>query len=122
MNHLKNRISTWIVAGALATGIPSALALSMFEPHPAVIQQEKETDTELTRSIRREMAKHDKLSTEAQAIEITAKDGMVTMKGKVKSNEEKTSLVKIATDIAGAGKVEDRLEVSAPPQAEIGAQ
>ena len=72
------------------------------------------TDRELARKIR--VALHDdkSLSTYAHNIKIISRDGRVTLKGPVRSEEEKTAIETKATEIAGTGNVTNELEIAPP--------
>jgi hyperosmotically inducible periplasmic protein len=75
-------------------------------------QKENSNDRELARQIRRAVVKDKSLSTDAHNIKIIAQNGAVTLKGAVKSDEEKQAIQSKATEIAGAGKVTNELEVA----------
>jgi hyperosmotically inducible periplasmic protein len=75
-------------------------------------QKENSNDRELARQIRRAVVKDKSLSTDAHNIKIIAQNGAVTLKSAVKSDEEKQAIQSKATEIAGAGKVTNELEVA----------
>jgi len=75
-------------------------------------QKENSNDRELARQIRRAVVKDKSLSTDAHNIKIIAQNGAVTLKGAVKSDEEKQAIQSKASEIAGAGKVTNELEVA----------
>jgi hyperosmotically inducible protein len=75
-------------------------------------QKMNATDRELTRKIRRSIIADKSLSTYAHNIKIISRDGAVTLKGPVKSDEEKTAVMAKAVAVAGgADKVTDRISV-----------
>lgn len=74
-------------------------------------QQENQSDREMTRQIRKSIAQDKSLSTYAHNVKIISQDGMVTLKGPVRSDEEKAAVEAKAADIAGKDKVTSRLEV-----------
>jgi hyperosmotically inducible periplasmic protein len=76
-------------------------------------QSESEPDLKLTQEIRKAVVADDTLSTTAQNIKIITQDGVVTLRGPVKSKEEKAKIEDKAKEIAGAGKVKSQLEVAA---------
>jgi hyperosmotically inducible protein len=45
-------------------------------------------------------------------VKIVAQNGQVTLKGPVRSEEEKATIAKKATEIAGAGKVTNEMTVA----------
>lgn len=68
-------------------------------------------DRELTAEIRRSIVKDDSLSTNAHNVKIMAVDGVVTLRGPVKSAAEKTTVVAKAQGAKGVKRVDDQLEV-----------
>jgi osmotically-inducible protein OsmY len=75
-------------------------------------QKENSNDRELARQIRRAVVKDKSLSTDAHNVKIIAQNGSVTLKGAVKSDEEKQAIESKASEIAGAGKVTNELQVA----------
>ena len=76
-------------------------------------QSEKKEDVQLTAEIRKAVVADDSLSTTAQNVKIITQSGVVTLRGPVKSDEEKAKIAAKAEQIAGAGKVKNQLEVAA---------
>jgi osmotically-inducible protein OsmY len=74
-------------------------------------QKGNSTDRELARQIRRAVVNDKSLSTDAHSVKIIAQNGSVTLKGAVKSDEEKQAIESKATELAGAGKVTNELPV-----------
>jgi hyperosmotically inducible periplasmic protein len=75
-------------------------------------QSEEEDDRELTQSIRKSVMGEDSLSFTAKNVKIITREGQVTLRGSVKSNEERTTIERLATEAAGPGKVTNELEVA----------
>ena len=75
-------------------------------------QRENPNDRQLTQQIRRALVKDKSLSTSAHNVKIIAQNGTVTLKGPVKSDEEKQAIEAKATEIAGAGKVNSEIQVA----------
>jgi hyperosmotically inducible periplasmic protein len=75
--------------------------------------QQKETaaDREMAKKIRKSIASDSSLSTYAHNIKVIVRDGMVTLKGPVNTDAEKTAIGSKASDIAGADKVQNELTV-----------
>lgn len=76
-------------------------------------QKENKTDRELTAAIRTSVMADKSLSTYARNVKIVSQDGRVTLKGPVRSNQEKASIV--ATAVAAAGdksRVTDEMSVA----------
>lgn len=75
------------------------------------MQSADPADVETTRKIRKEITEDDSLSTTAKNVKIIMQGGKVTLRGPVNSPAEKEKIAKKAEQIAGAGKVENELEV-----------
>ena len=76
-------------------------------------QSNAKSDVELTRRIRRAVVKDHSLSMLAHNVKIVSANGSVTLRGPVKTEEEKTAVASKAQAIAGAGNVNNQLEVQA---------
>jgi hyperosmotically inducible periplasmic protein len=74
-------------------------------------QSNSKSDVELTRQIRHAVVKDSSLSTMAQNVKIISANGNVTLRGPVKTEAEKDSIVSKAQAIAGADRVNNELEV-----------
>jgi osmotically-inducible protein OsmY len=75
-------------------------------------QKMSAADRDLTAKIRKAIVADKSLSTYAHNVKIVSQNGKVTLKGPVRSEEEVKSLVSKATDVAGANKVVNELEVA----------
>ena len=75
-------------------------------------QKENSTDRQLTQQIRKALVKDKSLSTYGHNVKVISQNGMVTLKGPVKSEEEKQAIEAKAAQIAGADKVTNQLEVA----------
>jgi hypothetical protein len=69
-------------------------------------------DTELARKIRASVMKDKSLSTYAHNVKIIVQSGKVTLKGPVRSDMERTTVEKKATDVVGATNVTNELTVA----------
>ena len=75
-------------------------------------QKVNASDQELTKKIRQSVMADKSLSTDAHNIKIISQNGAVTLKGPVKSDDEKKAIVAKAVAIAGsADKVTDQISV-----------
>lgn len=86
------------------------------DPSEATADKQKETkeDRELTRQIRKSVMADKSLSTYAHNIKIIAQNGMVTLKGPVKTEQEKQAIETKAAEVAGgADKINSQIEVAA---------
>jgi len=75
-------------------------------------QKENAGDRELTRKIRQSLIKDKTLSTYAHNVKVIAQGGQVTLKGPVRSDEEKQSVEAKATEVAGSGHVTNQMSVA----------
>jgi len=75
-------------------------------------QKMNATDRELARKVRSSIMDDKSLSTYAHNIKIMARDGKVTLKGPVRSEEEKSAIEAKATEVAGAGNVINEIEIA----------
>jgi len=75
-------------------------------------QKENSADRQLTQKIRRAVVEDKSLSTSAHNVKIISQNGTVTLKGPVKSEEEKQTIESKATQIAGQGNVKNEIEVA----------
>lgn len=75
-------------------------------------QKENATDRELTRSIRRALMDDKDLSSYAHNVKIISQGGNVTLKGPVRSDDEKRVVETKATEVAGAGHVTNQMSVA----------
>src|ERR1700730_19040635 len=64
-------------------------------------QKENDTDRELARKVRRSVVSDKALSTYAHNVKIVAQNGMVTLRGPVRSEEEKQAVEAKAAEAAG---------------------
>ena len=80
----------------------------------SIDQNENKKDLDITASIRKRVV-DTKLSVNAQNVKIITQDGKVTLRGPVKSAEEKKQIEDIAHEVAGAGNVDSQLEVEKQP-------
>jgi osmotically-inducible protein OsmY len=74
-------------------------------------QKETDTDREISANIRRALMDNKDLSIYAHNVKIITRNGIVTLKGPVRSAEEKKQVETKATEIAGAGKVKSMISV-----------
>jgi len=76
-------------------------------------QKENKPDRELARQIRQALVKDKPLSTYAHNIKVIAQNGEVTLKGPVKSAEEKQAIEAKAAEVAGGpDRIKSEIEVT----------
>ena len=73
-------------------------------------QNENQKDIDITANIRKRVV-DTKMSVNAQNVKIITQDGKVTLRGPVKSEEEKAQIEKMAHEVAGPANVDNQLEV-----------
>jgi osmotically-inducible protein OsmY len=74
-------------------------------------QKENRSDRDIAQQIRQSVIKDKSLSTYAHNVKIISQNGMVTLKGPVRSDDEKRAIETKAADIAGQDKVTSELQV-----------
>lgn len=74
-------------------------------------QKMNAADRDLTKKIRKAIMADKALSTYAHNVKVISQDGIVTLKGPVRSDDEKTSIATKATEIAGADHVKNEISV-----------
>jgi hyperosmotically inducible protein len=74
-------------------------------------QSNSKEDIDITRKIRRAIVKKDGLSTSAKNVKIVTANGKVTLRGPVKSSDEKEQIASAAKEVAGVASVDNQLEV-----------
>jgi len=77
-------------------------------------QKNNKSDLETTRQIRKALVADKSLSTYAHNVKVITKDGHVTLKGPVRSDDEKKMVQAKAIEVAGAANVTDQLSIAPP--------
>jgi len=75
-------------------------------------QGESEADRTITQKIRQEVVKDDSLSMTAKNIKIITLNGVVTLRGPVKSEKEKTEIAALVQRVGGMTRVDNQLEIA----------
>jgi len=83
------------------------------DPNATTADQQKDnrSDRDITQQIRRSITSDQSLSSYAHNVKVVTQNGLVTLKGPVRSDEEKKAIESKAAEIAGADKVTSNLEV-----------
>ena len=76
-------------------------------------QKETKADRELAQKIRQAVVKDKTLSTYAHNVKIIVQSGVVTLRGPVRSEAEKSNIAAKATEIAGAANVRNEITIAA---------
>jgi hyperosmotically inducible protein len=74
-------------------------------------QKDNRSDREITQQIRKAITNDKSLSTYAHNVKVITQNGQVTLKGPVRSDEEKRAVEAKATEIAGESKVTSELDI-----------
>src|SRR5436189_2666695 len=75
-------------------------------------QKENPADRTTTQKIRQSLMKDKSLSSYAHNVKIVTMDGQVTLKGPVRTEAEKKTVVAKAVEVAGEGKVTDQISIA----------
>jgi hyperosmotically inducible protein len=75
--------------------------------------KDNRSDRDLMQQIRQSVMDDQSLSTNAHNVKIIAKNGKVTLRGAVNSEDEKKTIEQKATEVAGAGNVTNELTIKA---------
>ena len=76
-------------------------------------QAENETDRQISANVRQAVVGDNALSTNAHNVKIVTSGGTVTLRGPVKSMEEKAAIETKAKQVAGVTRVDNLLEIEA---------
>lgn len=75
-------------------------------------QPENEADRTTTQQVRQGVVKEDSLSMAAKNVKIVTINGVVTLRGPVKSIEERAAVARIAQAASGVTRVDNQLEIA----------
>jgi hyperosmotically inducible protein len=75
-------------------------------------QKENAGDRELTQKIRKSLMADKSLSTYAHNVKVVAQGGQVTLKGPVRTEDEKRNVEAKAVEVAGAGHVVNEISIA----------
>ena len=85
------------------------------QTNPTADQQKMNpADRAITQKIRKAIHEDTTLSTYAHNVKIITQDGKVTLRGPVRSEDEKSNIEAKAVAVAGQGNVSNQLEIAAP--------
>src|SRR5438270_7319151 len=74
-------------------------------------QSNSSADLKITQAIRHALMKDRGLSTTAKNIKVITANGQVTLRGPVKTAQEKAKIEQVARSAAGGAKIDDQLDV-----------
>jgi osmotically-inducible protein OsmY len=110
-------LGAWAAAGAQESAAPQADNTKINQRdrnanEPTADQQKSNrSDRDITQQVRKAIMEDKSLSTYAHNVKVITQNGMVTLKGPVRSEEEKRAIEAKATDVAGGVKVTNELDV-----------
>ena len=73
-------------------------------------QSNARADVDLVAAVRRAIIEQDRISTTGKNVKVIAKDGEVTLRGPVESEEEKARIVETVRAVPGVTTVDNQLE------------
>jgi osmotically-inducible protein OsmY len=76
-------------------------------------QGENEVDRTITQKVRQGVMKDDTLSMTAKNVKIITANSVVTLRGPVKSEKERSDIVALAQHVDGVKRVDNQLEIAA---------
>jgi hyperosmotically inducible protein len=95
------------------TNAPDNSATNKGQKNTADQQSEKTSDRQITQKVRQAVIADKSLSSSAHNCKIITKNGLVTLKGPVNSEEEKQTIAAKAADVVGgADKINNQLTVT----------
>jgi len=127
-----NNTATWLLLAVLAGGSPLVYAQAsntgktatpdadntrmnkadQKNTQPTAQNQSNEkADRELAAAVRKAIVRDKSLSTNAHNVKVIAKDGTVTLRGPVRSDDEKTKVSQLTRQVEGVSNVDDQLLV-----------
>lgn len=75
-------------------------------------QSESEADRTISQNIRQSLTSDESLSTNGKNVKVITIDGKVTLRGPVKSDQEKAAIAAKAQQVAGVKNVDNQLEIA----------
>ena len=125
--RLRSSIRAFVFTGALAVSAGVAFAQTPQTPPDntkvntrdrakgavtADQQKENAGDRELTQKIRKSLMRDKSLSSYAHNVKVVAQGGQVTLKGPVRTEDEKRNVEAKAVEVAGAGHVVNQISIA----------
>lgn len=75
-------------------------------------QSNKKEDLDVTANIRKALMDDDTLSTNGRNVKVITRDGIVTLRGPVDSDQERVAIARTAQSVAGVRRVDNQLEIN----------
>jgi len=106
---------TWAAALAVAATPPDNSAINARDtkggPPTSEDQSNQAADLKTTQKIRQALTDDKTLSVDAKNIKVITISGVVTLRGPVKTDDEKSRIATLANQVAGEAKINNQLEV-----------
>ena len=74
-------------------------------------QSNAKSDRDLAAAVRKAITQDKSLSTYAHNVKVVVRDGSVTLRGPVRSGDEKTKVAELARQTAGSEKIDDQMSI-----------
>ena len=74
-------------------------------------QSNAKSDRDLAAAVRKAITEDKSLSTYAHNVKVVVRDGAVTLRGPVRSGDEKTKVAELARQTAGSEKIDDQMSI-----------
>jgi hyperosmotically inducible periplasmic protein len=74
-------------------------------------QPNAKSDRDLAAAVRKAITQDKSLSTYAHNVNVVVRDGAVTLRGPVRSGDEKTKVAELARQTAGSEKIDDQMSI-----------
>jgi hyperosmotically inducible protein len=101
----------WMSLGMATAQMPDNTANNKGDTQTAEKQSNTKSDRDITAKVRKEIVGDKDLSTYAHNVKVITNNGVVTLKGPVKSEDEKAKVAQIAASVVSADKITNELTV-----------
>ncbi|SRR5579862_5001638 len=122
---MKKLVAVMVLIGGLAVSVGSARAQAypadnsgknVRDRKDAALtsgdQSNSQSDLNITQAIRKAVVADKDLSTNAHNVKIITRNGVVTLRGPVKSATEKANIAAMAAHVAGVTRVHNQIEIA----------
>jgi hyperosmotically inducible periplasmic protein len=104
-------LSVVLMPGLAMAQMPDNTAQNKGDTQTADKQSNAKADRDITAKVRKEIVGDKDLSTYAHNVKVITVNGAVTLKGPVKSEDEKAKVAELASNVVSADKVTNELTV-----------
>ena len=101
----------WMSLGMATAQMPDNTANNKGDTQTADKQSNAKSDRDITAKVRKEIVGDKDLSTYAHNVKVITNNGAVTLKGPVKSEDEKAKVGELAASVVSADKITNELTV-----------